>query len=88
MKRGRPKGDDREQAGPVGDVMSMREVTEYLGCSKFTVYRLLRSGEFPGFRLGSDWRFRRSDIERWIMDRQVALDQSAPIKRGRPRRKG
>jgi excisionase family DNA binding protein len=78
MKRGRPKRDDRDQPAPVGDIMSLHEVTEYLGCSKFTVHRLLRRSEFPGFRLGSDWRFRRSDIDKWIAQRQ----QQAPPSRG------
>jgi hypothetical protein len=53
-----------------------------------TVYRMAWRRQIPGFQLGSGWRFRRSDIEQWITDREVALGQLPPIKRGRLRRLG
>ena len=46
------KRDDRKQPAPVRDVMSLPEVTGYLGCSKTLVHRLVRRGEFPGFSGG------------------------------------
>nr|WP_233170272.1 helix-turn-helix domain-containing protein [Aquitalea sp. ASV15] len=46
----------------------MDEVAEYLKVSKRTVYRLAQSGELPAFKLGGIWRFRRSDLERWIAE--------------------
>jgi excisionase family DNA binding protein len=72
--------------------MALREVAEYLGCSKVTVYRLLKHGEFPAFRLGGDWRFRRSDIDKWIAQQQQQAPQpeetpSKPRRRGRPRQR-
>ena len=76
MKRGGPKHNDREQTLPVADIMTLREVAEYLGCSKFTVYNLVKHGEFPAFRLGRDWRLRRSDIDKWIA--QLQEQQQAP----------
>lgn len=33
---------------------------------KKTVYRLAQQGEIPGFKLGGTWRFRRSELDRWI----------------------
>ena len=33
---------------------------------KRTVYRLAQSGEIPAFKLGGTWRFRRSELDRWI----------------------
>jgi excisionase family DNA binding protein len=48
------------------EMMTLREVDEYLNCHNSTVNRLARAGELPAFHLGSDWRFRRSDLERWI----------------------
>ncbi|WP_199051914.1 helix-turn-helix domain-containing protein [Aquitalea sp. ASV15] len=51
-----------------GDILTMDEVAEYLKVSKRTVYRLAQSGELPAFKLGGIWRFRRSDLERWIAE--------------------
>jgi excisionase family DNA binding protein len=54
-------------------IMTVAQVAEYLLCHPATLYRLVRRREIPAFRLGGrgDWRFRRSEIEQWIRDRQV-----------------
>ena len=47
-------------------VMTIAEVADYLNCHYGTVYRLVRGGDLPAFRLGGSWRFLRSDLEQWI----------------------
>lgn len=38
-----------------------------------TVYRLVKEGKLPGFKVGGRWRFERSALESWMVDRaQVA----------------
>ena len=54
------------------EIMTLTEVAEYLHCHKITVYRMVQSGEIPAFQVGSSWRLRREDIDRWIEDRHVA----------------
>ena len=46
--------------------MTVREVAEYLNVHPKVVYRLAHSGELPGFRVSTAWRFKRPDIDRWI----------------------
>ena len=46
-------------------VMTVREVADLLRINRTTVYRLLKSGLLPGFRIGSDRRFDRGSIDRW-----------------------
>jgi excisionase family DNA binding protein len=36
-----------------------------------TIYRLIRSGELPAVRIGRQWRFRRSDLDEWILRQRV-----------------
>ncbi|HXY04282.1 MAG TPA: helix-turn-helix domain-containing protein [Terriglobales bacterium] len=48
-------------------VMTVNELANYLRIHRTTLYRLLRRGELPGFRVGSDWRFDLDAIERWRM---------------------
>ncbi|TXH76951.1 MAG: DNA-binding protein [Thiobacillus sp.] len=38
----------------------------YLKAGKKTVYRLAQQGQIPGFKLGGTWRFRRTELDRWI----------------------
>jgi len=53
------------------EIMAAQEVAEYLRCHYRTIYRLVREHQLSAFRLFAEWRFRRSDIERWINDTAV-----------------
>ena len=56
-------------AEPDGDILTLDEVAAYLKAGKRTVYRLAASGKLPAFKLGGTWRFRRSDLDKWIASR-------------------
>ena len=86
---------DGKKTGPKSDIMTVREVAAYLNCHYSTIYRLLGNGALPAFRLGTDWRFRRADIERWISASEPKSEPAprtraqAPAQRpGKPRPKG
>ena len=49
-------------------ILTVSELSEYLNVHRTTIYRLLREGKLPGFRLGGDWRFRLDAIEQWQRD--------------------
>ena len=38
-------------------VLTVTEVCDYLRVHRSTIYRLLKRGDLPAFRIGSDWRF-------------------------------
>ena len=48
------------------DIMTIKEVAEYLKLTEKTAYRLAAERKLPGFKVGGLWRFKRSDIEAWI----------------------
>lgn len=48
------------------DIMTIREVAEYLRLNEKTTYRYAAEGTIPGFKIGGAWRFRRDEIESWI----------------------
>lgn len=47
------------------DIMTIREVAEYLRLNEKTTYRYVADGIIPGFKIGGAWRFRRDEIENW-----------------------
>jgi excisionase family DNA binding protein len=47
-------------------VMTVHEVAAFLGVHQTTVYRLLKRGQIPAFKLGSDWRFSKKQLTEWI----------------------
>ena len=51
---------------PNDDIMTVRELADYLKIAEKTAYRFASEGKVPGFKVGSAWRFRKSDIDEWI----------------------
>jgi excisionase family DNA binding protein len=45
-------------------VMTVKEVSAYFKVHPSTIYRPLKSGRLPAFRVGSDWRFNVESIDR------------------------
>lgn len=52
------------------DIITIKEVAAYLKLTEKTAYRLTAEGKIPGFKVGGSWRFKRSDIERWIEEKK------------------
>ena len=57
--------------------MTIKEVAEYLKLAEKTAYRLAAEGKIPDFKVGASWRFRRSEIDRWIIAQERG-DTSGP----------
>jgi PTS system nitrogen regulatory IIA component len=51
------------------DILTIEEVAKYLRVSERTVYDWAQKGEIPSGKIGTVWRFKKSDIERWVNDR-------------------
>ena len=49
-------------------VLTVNDLAHYLKVNQSTVYRLLKAGKLPAFKVGSDWRFRREEIDRWRVE--------------------
>ena len=47
-------------------LMGPAEVAKYLGMTERTIYLWAQQKKLPAFKVGSVWRFRRSDVERWL----------------------
>lgn len=48
------------------DVLNAQEAADFLGGHVETIRRLARKGEIPAYKVGKDWRFRRSALLVWI----------------------
>ena len=48
------------------DILTIRELAEYLKLNEKTAYRLVSGGKIPGFKVGGSWRFQRVEIQNWI----------------------
>ena len=48
------------------EILTLKEVAEYLKLAEKTAYRLAAEGKLPGFKVGGSWRFKQEDIQSWI----------------------
>ena len=47
-------------------VLTVKEVAQYLKVNERTIYRMAEAGRIPAFRIGNTWRIRESDLNVWI----------------------
>jgi len=48
------------------EVMNIEELAEYLGISKWTLYRKVEHKEIPAAKIGTQWRFSKAVIDTWL----------------------
>ncbi len=48
------------------ELLTLEEVAEFLRVSERTVYDWANKGEIPCGKLGTNWRFKRADVEKWV----------------------
>ena len=48
------------------EIMTVQEIAEFLRVSERTVYDWATSGIIPAGKLGTTWRFKRSEVEKWV----------------------
>lgn len=51
------------------DILTIEEVAKYLRVSERTVYDWAQKGDIPSGKIGTVWRFKKAEIEKWVNDR-------------------
>ena len=77
----------------VREVMDIRQASEYLGISGDTLYRYASEGFVPAFKLGNRWRFMRSLLDGWMVEKsggkrftkvtEIRVGEKKPVRRAR-----
>jgi len=50
------------------EMMTVKEVADYLKMKPVTIYKLAKEGKIPAFKVASFWRFKKDLIEKWAID--------------------
>ena len=61
---------------PNDEVMTVADVAKYLKLAEKTVLRMANRSEIPGAKVASQWRFRRSMIDDWLMSKMKVIPQT------------
>jgi len=61
------------------EMLTTREVAEYLNLNEKIIYRLVREGRLPGTRITGKWTFSRSQLRQWIESHSLGEIRSFPL---------
>lgn len=61
--------------------LSVDEIAAYLGVKRFTLYKWIERKKMPAHKVGSLWKFKRTEIDDWVRNG----DAGDPKKRQKPR---
>ena len=59
-----------------GDILTIEEVANYLRVSERTVYDWAQKGEIPAGKIGTVWRFKKTEVENWVNARLSSESQN------------
>lgn len=52
--------------------VSVEEIAQHLCVSKDSVYSWINSRGMPAHRIGKKWRFKRSEVDAWVVSGKAA----------------
>lgn len=53
------------------NILSVKEVAEYLGLNYFTIVRYAKTGRLPAVKTGRKWLFHRETLEDFLKDKAI-----------------
>ncbi len=66
------------------EIMTVKQVSEYLQMDEHTIYKLARKGLIPSLKIAGQWRFKKDVIDKWIteqsLERTLQNTDSSPKK--------
>ena len=65
MKKQEAKMDEK--------LMTVQEVADYLHLNKYTIYRMVKKRTIPAYKVAKQWRFKKSEIDKWIEKGKIKL---------------
>ena len=60
------------------EIMTVHDLALYLKTSDAKVYRMARTRDLPGFRIGKSWRFKKNMIDMWIFQKTDTVPDLLP----------
>jgi excisionase family DNA binding protein len=55
-------------------ILTVKEVADYLKINERTVYRMAAGDKIPAFKVGASWRFKLVELEEWIKSQHNQAD--------------
>ena len=56
------------------EILTLEEVAHYLRLKPQTIYRWAQERRIPAVKLGKEWRFRKSILDRWLDEQMLSAE--------------
>jgi excisionase family DNA binding protein len=69
-------------------IMDIKELSQYLGIGKSTIYSLIRMKKIPASKIGRQYRFSKDIVDSWLRDKIITKKENSsqqntiPVKSG------
>lgn len=64
----------------MAELLTARDVQDMLHVDRTTIYRMAESGQLPAIRVGKQWRFVRTDLDRWLRSQAGATAPTPAVR--------
>jgi excisionase family DNA binding protein len=61
------------------EILNFDEACQFLRVAKPTLYRYIRRGEIPAFKIGRHWKFHREALHDWMKEQMQANAQNRKV---------
>jgi excisionase family DNA binding protein len=51
---------------------SLKEICEYLGVSRDTVFKWIETKNMPAHKMGRQWKFKLDEVDEWVKNGNAA----------------
>lgn len=48
-------------------LLTLKQIVKYLQLSSSSVYSLVQNNKIPAYKVGKQWRFKKSEIDEWLL---------------------
>ncbi len=55
--------------GSIENLLTIKEVAHLLRLTPQTLYKMLKQGDIPAVKIGSQWRFDAEQVRTWLLSR-------------------
>lgn len=62
------------------DIMSTKELSQYIGLSKSKIYQLIRQKKIPASKIGRQYKFSKEIVDAWLKEKIITLPKESPTK--------
>lgn len=57
------------------EFLTVDDIADKLGLTEMTIYRLIKNGSIPSYKIGSSWRIKQEDFEKFMNDMKTKIKE-------------